>query len=282
MAVTLTLTGKTPGQQQFGLDTFTEHYKCDATADVVLTDGSVPAMGSAHPDYASMFVTARYCTETSESASALDLTYMGTLSGELPAQKHDTENAVQSAQSSLSTSGVTATSPVSVQFYAPTNVLTYVSAGAPGTDIADDPDDDVIVISIGVGDTSLTVSSIPGLVEAFFEIQILETHNATEIVQGQYWLNTSRKIKSYIANILSLSPGAYITLGASGSGYAVGNSLSISAGGEGATMIVDTLGVGNSVSSFTVTANTFTVAQNLLLAIGGSGSNARFNVIIIP
>ncbi len=81
MAVTLTLTGKTPGQTQFGLDTFTEHYKCDVTADVVLTDGSVPAMGSVHPSYPFMFVTARYCSETSESASALDLTYMGVLGG---------------------------------------------------------------------------------------------------------------------------------------------------------------------------------------------------------
>ncbi len=282
MAVTLTLIGKTPGQQQFGLDTFTEHYKCDAAANVVLTDGSVPQIGSVHPSYSSMFVTARYCTETSESASALDLTYMGTLSGSLPAQKHDTENAVQSAQSSLSSSGITATSPISIQFYAPTNVLTYISAGAPGTDVADDPTEDVVAISVGVGDTSLTVSSIPGLIEAFFQLQILETHNATEIVQGQYWLNTSRKIKSYVANIVSLSPGAYITLGASGSGYGVGNTLGISAGGEGASMTIDTLGVGNSVASFTVTANTFTVAQNLLLATGGSGSNARFNVIIIP
>ncbi len=81
MAVTLTLTGKTPGQTQFGLDTFTEHYKCDATANVVLTDGSVPAMGSAHPDYPFMFMTARYCSETGESASALDLTYTGVFGG---------------------------------------------------------------------------------------------------------------------------------------------------------------------------------------------------------
>ncbi len=81
MPVTLTLTRKTPGQTQFGLDTFTEHYKCDATADVVLTDPSVPQIGAAHPDYPFMFITNRYCTETSESASALDLVYMGVLSG---------------------------------------------------------------------------------------------------------------------------------------------------------------------------------------------------------
>jgi hypothetical protein len=69
MAVTITKVGKSPNNTQFGLDTFTEHYKCDATADVVLTDGGVPQMLSAHPDYPSMFVTNRYVSETSESAS---------------------------------------------------------------------------------------------------------------------------------------------------------------------------------------------------------------------
>ncbi len=281
MAVTLTLIGKTPGQQQFGLDNFTEHYKCDATADIVLTDGSVPAIGSAHPDYASMFVTARYCTETSESASALDLTYMGTLSGELPVSKHDTENAVQSASSSKGSGGQIATSPVTIQFYAPTNILTYISADAPGTDIADDPTEGIVIISTVVSDTTLSATSIPGFVGAFFQEQILETHQATEIVIGKFWLNVSRKIKSFTAFILDLPPGAYITLSGAGTGYFIGNSLTISAGGEGATMDVDTVGVGNSISTFTVTTNTFTVAHNFLAATGGSGSGALFNVVII-
>ncbi len=279
MAVTLTLTGKTPGQQQFGLDTFTEHYKCDATANVVLTDGSVPAIGSAHPFYSSMFVTARYCSETSESASALDLTYMGTLSGELPAQKHDTDNAVQSATSSLGTNGTIATSPISISFYAPTNVLTYWSTDGPGTDVADDPTDALVVISIAIGDTAITGGSIPSLVGIFFQEQILETHNSVEVVAGQYWQNTSRKIKSYVAFVVTLTPGFYISLSASGSGYSIGNTLTITDGGETATMDVNTLGIGNSVASFTVVTNTFTHGVNFLSASGGSGANAKFNVI---
>ncbi len=279
MAVTLTLTGKTPGQTQFGLDTFTERYKCDAAADDVLTDGSVPAMGSAHPDYASMFVTARYVSETGESASALDLTYMGTLSGDLPPRKHDTENAVQSATSSRGTNGVIATSPISVQFYAPTNVLSYISTSGPGSDVADDPTDDLVIIGITIGDTSVSAGSVPDLVGIFFQQQILETHQSTEIVTGQYWQNTSRKIKSYIAFVVTLTPGFYIALAASGSGYAVSNTLTITSGGETATMNVDTLGIGNSVASFTVLTNTFSAPHNLLSATGGSGSNAKFNVI---
>src|SRR5258708_34001834 len=82
MAVTLTLTQKRPAQQQFGLDTFTVIYKCDATADAVLTDPTVPQMGSAHPDYEFMFVTGRPCYETGGSASELNLIYMGCLNGD--------------------------------------------------------------------------------------------------------------------------------------------------------------------------------------------------------
>src|SRR5712672_2218954 len=106
MATVLTLTGKSPGQTQFGLDTFTESYKCDATADVVLTDPTVSQMGSAHPDYPFMFVTARPCSETGESASVLDLIYTGCLTDDgvgnpiLPSQQHEYDNAVQSATSS--------------------------------------------------------------------------------------------------------------------------------------------------------------------------------------
>src|SRR5258707_11750554 len=102
MAVTLTLIQKRPSQQQFGLDTFTEIYKCDATADVVLTDAGVPQMGSAHPDYAFMFVTGRPCYETGEKASELNLIYMGCLNviddaPVLPAQQPSSGGQIASA-----------------------------------------------------------------------------------------------------------------------------------------------------------------------------------------
>src|SRR6267154_1222240 len=111
MATVLTLIGKRPGQQQFGLDTFTESYKCDATADTVLTDPTVAQMGSAHPDYPFMFVTARPCSETGEKASVLDLIYTGCLTDDgaghpiLPAQQRIDQDAVQSASSSLRSTG---------------------------------------------------------------------------------------------------------------------------------------------------------------------------------
>src|SRR6266446_2303094 len=149
MSITLTRIGKTPGQTQFGLDTFIEHYKCDATADVVLTDSSVPAKGSAHPSYPFMFVTARPVQETSEKASALDLVYMGCHKAisdvpVLPEQKHEEDDAVMSASSSKGKTGLTLTSPITVQYYAPTRQLvffTYNAEGDRGT--VTDPDDDI-------------------------------------------------------------------------------------------------------------------------------------------
>ncbi len=285
MSVVLTWQGSTPGQPQYGLATLTEHYKVQnddgsqITAAAALLAG--PALGAAHPTYSNMFVTDRYCAETGESASALDVTYMGILGMDLPTAKHDTENAVQSATSSLGTDGAIATSPITISFYAPTNVLTYWSTGGPGTDVADDPTDDLVVISIAIGDTAITGGSISSLVGIFFQQQLLETHNSTEIVAGQYWQNVSRKIKSYVAFVITLTPGVYISLSSPGSGFSVGNTLTITSGGETATMDIDTLGIGGSVASFTVTSNTFTIAHNFLAATGGAGSGAVFNVIVV-
>src|SRR6266436_5573027 len=112
MATILTLTQKRPAQQQYGLDTFTEIHKCDASADVVLTDPTVAQMGSVHADYPFMFVTGRPCYETGESASELNLIYTGCLNDDglgnpvLPAQQNQDDTQIQSASSSRSFSGL--------------------------------------------------------------------------------------------------------------------------------------------------------------------------------
>ena len=62
-----------------------------------MVDSGVPQQGDAHPDYATMFVTDRYCAETGESASALDVTYMGTLTETLPPQQPHYSDAVLTA-----------------------------------------------------------------------------------------------------------------------------------------------------------------------------------------
>ncbi len=203
MAVTLTLTGKTPGQQQFGLDTFTERYKCDAAADVVLTDGGVPQIGSAHPSYSSMFVTTRYCSETGESASALDLTYMGTLSGSLPVQKPTTGGQVASATTNTSSAifPVTATNPATVQFYAISNALTFISTDPEDSAEPDDPPEitDLITWDLGFGlqpglskpdlvDFLLTQAFIQGIIESPPDVEPL--------VAGQFYQITKRKTRT--------------------------------------------------------------------------------------
>ncbi len=203
MAVTLTLTAKRPGQTQFGLDTFTEHYKCDATADVVLTDPGVPQIGAAHPDYSTMFITARYCTETSESASALDLTYMGTLTEALPAQKPSSSGQVASATTNTSSIiyPVVATNPATVQFYAITNTLSFVSNDP---DDASEPTDPPEITSLITWDLGFGLQ--PGLctddlvafllTDAFIQAIIETPPDVEPIVAGQFYQITKRKTRT--------------------------------------------------------------------------------------
>ncbi len=208
MAVTLTLTGKRPGQQQFGLDTFTESYKCDAAADVVLTDVSVPAIGAAHPDYDFMFITARYCTETSESASALDLTYMGTLLSAdaapvLPAQKPSSSGQVASATTNTSAAifPLTATNPATVQFYAISNALTFISTDPLDSSEPDDPPEITSLITWDLGFGLQPGLSMPALVtflltEAFIQGIIEAPPDIEPLVAGQFYQITKRKTRT--------------------------------------------------------------------------------------
>ncbi len=290
MAVILTLTGKTPGQTQFGLDTFTEHYKCDVTADIVLTDGSVPQMGSVHPDYAFMFVTQRHVSETSESASALDLVYMGcfTDDGEgnpnLPAQESDTDNQVQSASSSRGVnSWVTLTSPLTVQFYAPSNVLSFITYGAPGTKgTVADPNSTVQVITFTIGDTSVTfsASTSEALISQFFTPVIVGSFQSKEIVAGKYWLNTDRKTVSLQPYIFNLPAGFYPVPYSTGTGYVLGDSITVTGTGSCTMDVTSVYTPIGAIAATVITSNTLSAATGTpISASGGSGSGASYTVI---
>ncbi len=203
MAVTLTLIGKTPEQTQFGLDRFTEHYKCDATADVVLTDGGVPAIGAANPSYSSMFVTTRYCQETGERASALDLTYTGTLSGSLPAQKPTSGGQVASATTNTSSAifPATATNPATVQFYAISNALTFISTDPDDSSEPDDPPEVTQLITWDLGFGLQPGLSMPDLVDflltqAFIQGIIEAPPDIEPLVAGQFYQITKRKTRT--------------------------------------------------------------------------------------
>ncbi len=292
MAVILTLIGKTPGQTQFGLDTFTEHYKCDASANVVMTATDVPQMGSVHPSYQFMFVTNRYCSETSESASALDLVYTGCLRYVdveprvplLPAQELDTDDQVQSASSSRGVnSWVTLTSPITVQFYAPSNVLSFITYGERGTKgTVADPDSQVAVITTTIGDTTVIFSgaTTEAIISQFFTPVIVGSFQSKEIVSGKYWLNTDRKTVSLFPYIFSLPAGFYPVPYNTGTGYALGDSITVSGTGACTMEVTSIYTPIGAIAATTITSNTLSAATGTpISATGGSGSGASYTVI---
>jgi hypothetical protein len=236
-----------------------------------------------------MFLTDRHCLETGESASALDLVYMGSLtsSGGLPilaARQHQFDGAVQTATSKVSNTGLVTSEPVTVEFGSLVNELSYLSYGAAGTDVADDPIGDPVIITITAGDTTLSIGLVVSeIIARMFVTQIITNPiKSKEVVAGKYWQNTSRKIKRYSPWIFSITPGAYIFIFAPGAGYSIGDTLTITAGGQSATLVITSIGGAGIVHAWTVTSNTFTVPQGAIAATGGSGAGASFQVIIVP
>jgi hypothetical protein len=206
----------------------------------------------------------------------------------LPLQKTDYSNAVQSATSSKSNDGTVLSSPATIQFYAPQTVLSYFSFGAPGTDVPSDPSGVPVIITLTVGDATFSAGSggVQATVDKFFSQQVLATIDSTEIVPGAYWQNVARKTKGYSPWIFDVVSGPYLSLYSPGNGYTAGDTLGISSGGESATIVVDSVGSvwggGTGLLQWHVTANTFTTSHNILMATGGTGTGAGFNVFIIP
>lgn len=210
MAVTLYHIGRTPGQNQFGLVQFTEHYKSDSTGSTVITDSSVPQMGAAHPDYAFLFVTNRSVREVSENASMLDITYTGCFGSgsgtNLPPQQHSSEHSVATATtytSSLIWPAV-ATTPASLQFYAQTTTLVYFWPDA--TTFTDEPADPATVTSDQVITWTIggeqPASSIPGIVTWLLDNAFVQAITKTTIVKenvaGHYYQITSKKTRTLL------------------------------------------------------------------------------------
>src|SRR5215813_7069668 len=171
MAVIRYKIGKTPGQSQYGLVQFTEHWKCDQTADAVLIALDVPQRGDVHPDYPNMFVTDRFCTETGPSATVLDLVYMGFLTGDpgdpvLPPLQNSEDNPVQSATTYTSSAifPLVATQPASIQYRAHSTTAVCWSTSDTTTNSVPDPPaittDDIITWSIVAEQPA---SSFPGI-----------------------------------------------------------------------------------------------------------------------
>jgi len=299
MAVILIPVGKTPTEPQFGLDTFTEHYKCGSPADIVLTDPTVPQKGDPHPSYPFMFVGDRNIQETSESASALDLVYIGVLKDDgagnpiLPPNRHKYGNSIQTATSNLSVGGQTPASPVTVQFYAQTSELvfhSYLTVGELNT--APNPPRDPELISI----VSLDVAFGPGtmvsdqILNNFFSIHTTDVMTSIEIVKdGKFWQNTEVKTVYYgspFAVSQLFGGNKAIALWRAGQDYVVNDVLGISnfllAPGTASVKItaVDARGA---ITGFTILSDTINTTNTLVMAgTGGSGTGAEFRVVNYP
>jgi hypothetical protein len=294
MPATLTLIASTPIRSQFALDQLNLTYKSDLPWDQTVIDPSVPQKGDPHPTFTFMFVAEVRLQESSARACEFDVLYTGAFNSSggnpiLPGAKRDQSSAVLSASSSKLNTGVTLASPATVQYYGPSTSKSFFTYNAPATsNFADDPTASIVPISLTIGDTAYNATgAIAGIVDSLFTTKIVHTTEAGEIiVGGKYWQNVSRKQKVLQPWLAAVTSGAYISLYSPGVGYTVGNILTISAGGQSATIQVTQVGSiwgdGAGILNWTVTANTFTSAHNALPASGGSGSGAGFNVFIIP
>jgi hypothetical protein len=121
------------------------------------------------------------------------------------------------------------------------------------------------------------------IVDALFSQQIIQTFKSTPVVPGKYWQNVSRKIRGYSPWLFSITPGPYLLLYSPGDGYTIGDTLTVSFGGESATVVLTSVGgiQGTGILGWTVSSNTFTSPHNSLYATGGTGHGGGFNVIII-
>lgn len=209
MAITLYHTNRRPNTSQWGLDSFTEIFKANEAADVVSLDPSVPQRGDSHPDYPFMFVTNRSFNESGPQACACDIVYQGIMATEaeepvLPPQKATTGGQVASA--TTNTSAViypsTATNPATVQFYAITNTLSFISTDPADTSEPDDPpeitESQIITWDLGFGVQPqchddivtflLTLAFVQGIIEPPADVE--------PIVEGQFYQITKRKTRT--------------------------------------------------------------------------------------
>ena len=280
MAVTLTHVGRRPGQSQYGLDTFTESFKANDAADVVLLDSSVPQRGDAHPDYQFMFVTDRNVTETGPSSSALDVVYMGCMkesdgSPVLPAGQKKLGNPVQTS-TAPSGDGV---NQVTVQFYSVLSQLdfiTYINPASPGS--APSPVGNPTVITFTLGNTSFSSGEAELL--SFFQLAETDIVDSTEIVQGKYWMNSEQRTRFYSANRIACHPFTTkaVCIQQPGSGYSVSDTLTCTdLSMNTAVMVVTAVGGAGDITDFSISSDDISAGLVLIIsAVGGSGSGASF------
>ena len=131
-----------PSVTAYGLEQLRRSYKTALSAEAAVA--AAPLVGEPDEVFPNMFLVNVSTPESAESATRIDLLYMGCLRGDegvpiLPNEKTDYGTAVQSATSSKNSYGATLNSPATLQYYAPSIALSYISFEGPGTTAAPTP-----------------------------------------------------------------------------------------------------------------------------------------------
>ncbi len=198
-----------PSKTPFGLDQLRRSYKTSLSASEAIA--ACPAVGAADDQFPFMFLMPINTPESAESATRVDLVYMGCFAsplddGNLPAPKSIFGTSVQSANSQCAIVGLSPNQPFTLQYYSKTTTyvfFSYLDAGTVGT--APDPIGDPIPITLGFNDCSfIGGGTLAEFVENFFVINTTDVITSEEIVPGKYWLNTEVKTKYYAQPIFGV------------------------------------------------------------------------------
>ncbi len=240
---------------------------------------SAHSPGEASPIDANMFLMQK-TPDGNQQFPIVRMEYQGKRDGTLPPQRHTKSNPIQSSTSSFGRFGPSV-APVTIQYQAPTNTLSYITRSA-GVTNADDPTDALIIRSVTVGSTNFTGGSLGDAIPNFFSELITGEINANEVVPGQYYQNVARRTKQYVPFLFNLPSGSVIvSLSAPGANYRVGDMLTITGASGVGILRVTALGISASIIAFNTLSATFTAGESSLAATGGAGTGARFNVIVI-
>ena len=82
-----------PSKTPFGLDQLRRSYKTALSAEAAIA--AAPAVGTADEVFPNMFLMPISTPESAESATRIDLLYMGIFGEDLPASKHDSDTVVR-------------------------------------------------------------------------------------------------------------------------------------------------------------------------------------------
>lgn len=249
--------------------------------------------GDAWSGDANMFLTGWSVSDSNKQYPIVTHEYIGAKGGQLPPPKTDFADQVQSASSSRSSTGTVLSSPLTVEYYAPSTVYTWITATSPGnpTETIPDPVTDIRVITLTCGDQTFSEGGlIDVIVDRFFTRSEVATFDSTELVRdGKFYQNQIRKTKILSPFIFNLPSGPGISVCSPGSGYRVGDILTVHGSSGYATITITSVfcawgcpsGTGG-ILSYTTDNITFTEQENCLSAEGGSGSGALLSSFVIP